>query len=94
MRFPLLSLEHGGGELHSLAAICDAGPQKQRTQMLFHSPGADVQLLRDLLVAASFHEQMQNLFVAACDFDIAKIQHGASSSEVFVAPLIDSNSIA
>jgi hypothetical protein len=75
MGFPLLSLEYCGRELHALAAIFDAGPEKQRAQMLFHSPGTDVQLLGDFLVAASFDQQVQNLFIALRDFDVAEIQH-------------------
>jgi hypothetical protein len=54
MRLPLLSLEYGSRELYPLTAILNSGAQKQRTQMLFHGAGADVELLRDFLVAASF----------------------------------------
>jgi hypothetical protein len=79
MRLPLLSLEYGGRQLHALAAILDSGSQKQSTQMLFHGPGADVQLLCDFLVAASFDQQAQNLFIALRNLDLAKIQHRVSS---------------
>jgi hypothetical protein len=79
MRLPLFPLEHGCGKLHALAAILDPGSEKQRTQMLFHGPGADVQLLRDFLVAASFDQQLENLFIALRNFDVAQIQHGMSS---------------
>jgi hypothetical protein len=79
MRLPLLSLEHGGRKFHSLTAILDSGSQKQGTQMLFHGPGTDVQLLRDFLVAASFDQQVQNLFIALRNLDVAEIQHGDSS---------------
>jgi hypothetical protein len=75
MGFPLLSLEHCGRELHALAAIFDSGSEKQRAQMLFHSPGADVQLLRDFLVAASFDQQVKNLLIALRDLDVTEIQH-------------------
>jgi hypothetical protein len=71
--FPLLSLEDGGRELHALAPILDSGSQEQRAKMLFHGPGADVQLLGDLLVAAAFDQKVQNLFVASRDLDIAEI---------------------
>jgi hypothetical protein len=81
MRFPLLSLEYGGGQFHPLAAILDSGSQKQSTQVLFHGPGAYVQLLRDFLVAASFDQQVQNLLIAVRDFDVAEIQHCGSLSE-------------
>jgi hypothetical protein len=87
MRFPLLSLEHGGRELHALAAIFDSGPQKQRTQVLFHGPGADIQLLGDFLVAASLHQEVENLFVAARNFDVAEIQHGGYLA-LFLAKLL------
>jgi hypothetical protein len=70
-------LEHGGSELHALAAILDPGPQKQRTQMLFHGPGADVQLLRDFFIAAPFDQQVQNLFITLRNFDVTEIQHSA-----------------
>jgi hypothetical protein len=56
--FPLLSLEYGSREFYPFAAILDPGSQKQRAEMLLHSPGADVQSLRDFLVAASFDQQL------------------------------------
>jgi hypothetical protein len=75
MRLPLLSLENSSREFHALAAIPNSGSQKQGTQMLFHGPGADVQLLRDFLIAASFDQQLQNLFIAMRNLDVAEIQH-------------------
>jgi hypothetical protein len=75
MRLPLLSLENGSRKFHALAAILNSCSQKQRTQMLFHSPGTDVQLLRDFLVAASFDQQLENLFIALRNLDVAEIQH-------------------
>jgi hypothetical protein len=96
MRFPLLSLEYCGGELHALAAIFDTGSEKQGAQMLFHSSGADVQLLGDFLIAASFDQKEENLFIALRDFDIAQIQHDSflSACLSFTGLLvIDSNSI-
>jgi hypothetical protein len=77
MSLPLLSLEYGGSELYPFAAIFDAGSEKQSPKMLFHGPGADVQLLRDFLVTASFYQQMQNLFIALRNLDVAEIQHCA-----------------
>jgi hypothetical protein len=47
--------------------------------VLFHGSRADVQLGRDLLVAALLHQQLQNLFIAWCELDIAEVQHGVSS---------------
>jgi hypothetical protein len=58
MRLPLLSLEYGSRELDALTAILNSGSQEQRTQMLFHGPGADVELLRDFLIAASFDQKV------------------------------------
>jgi hypothetical protein len=75
MGFPLLSLEHGGRQLHALAAVFDSGSQKQRAQVLLHGPGADVQLLGDFLVAASFNQEVKNLFIASRNLDVAEIQH-------------------
>jgi hypothetical protein len=96
MRFPLLSLEYRGGELHALAAIFDSGSEKQRAQMMFHGPGADVQLLGDFLIAASFDQKEENLFIALRNFDVAEIQHDSflSACLSFTGLLpIDSNSI-
>jgi hypothetical protein len=76
MRLPLLSLENGSREFHALAAILNSGSQKQGTQMLFHGPGTDIQLRRDVLVAASFDQQLENLFIALGNLDVAEIQHG------------------
>jgi hypothetical protein len=64
--------------------------------MLFHGPGADVQFLRDFLVAASFHQQVQNLFVALRNLDVTEIQHGrflSARGSLTRFLLIDSNSI-
>jgi hypothetical protein len=80
MRFPLLSLEYGGCQLHALAAILDSGSQKQSTQVLFHGPGTDIQLLRDFLIAAAFDQKLQNLFIASRYFDVAEIQHSFLSA--------------
>jgi hypothetical protein len=76
MRLLLLSLENCSREFDALAAIRNSGSQKQRAQMLFHGPGADVQLRRDILVAASFDQQLENLFIALGNLDVAEIQHG------------------
>jgi hypothetical protein len=58
--------------------------------MLFHGAGADVQFLGDFLVAASFHQELQNLFIALRDLDAAEIQHENFLSACFI---IESNSI-
>jgi hypothetical protein len=80
MRFPLFSFEDRSCELDPLTAILNAGSKKQRTQMLFHGPGANVQLLRDFLVTAPFDQQVQNLFIALRNLNVAKIQHGFLSA--------------
>jgi hypothetical protein len=43
--------------------------------MLFDGSGADVEVGRDLLVAASLHEQTEHLLVARRDFDFVEIDH-------------------
>jgi hypothetical protein len=95
MSLPLLSLEYGGGELYPFAAILNTGSEKQSPKMLFHGPGADVQLLRDFLVAASFDQQMQNLLIALRNLDVAEIQHCALllNRNLQLLPSIDSDSM-
>jgi len=51
--FPLFFLEHGRGQLYPLAAVPDAGTQKQGAQMLFDGAWADIELAGDFLIAAS-----------------------------------------
>ena len=60
----LLLDEHRGGEFHSLPPFFNACAQKQRAQMLFNRPRADVQLARDFFIAVPLHQQMQDLLVS------------------------------
>jgi hypothetical protein len=72
----LLLDEHRGGEFHSLPAFFNACAQKQRAQVLFHRPRADIQMARDFFVAASLHEQTQYLLVTGSDLNFIKVNHG------------------
>jgi hypothetical protein len=72
----LLLDEHGGGEFHSLPAFFNACAQKQRAQVLFHRPRADIQMARDFFVAASLHEQTQYLLVTGSYLNFIKVNHG------------------
>jgi len=67
--------EHRDGQFHPLAPMADSRPQKQRSQMLFDRARADVQPARDFLVAASLHQQIQDLLVPGRHFDFLKIDH-------------------
>jgi hypothetical protein len=58
------------------SALADSSTQEQRAQMLFHSPRTDVKLNRNFLVAATLHEQVQNLLVAGRHFDFIQMNHG------------------
>jgi hypothetical protein len=71
-------IEDRGRQLDSLAAVLDAGAQKQGPQVLFHSARADVQLSRNFLVAASLDQELQHLLIALGDFDLAEIHHNFS----------------
>jgi hypothetical protein len=95
MSLPLFSLEYGGCELYPFAAILNAGSEEQSPKMLFHGPGADVQLLRDFLVAASFDQQMQHLLIALRNLDVTQIQHCALllNRNLQLLASIDSNSV-
>jgi hypothetical protein len=68
-------VEHGSGKLYPLAPIPNPGPQKQRPQMLLHGTRTNVQLRCDFLVAATLHQQSQNLFIALRNLDFAEINH-------------------
>jgi hypothetical protein len=43
--------------------------------VLFHGARTDFQLVRDVLVAAALHQQVQDLLVALRYLDFAKIDH-------------------
>jgi hypothetical protein len=74
----LLLCEHRGRQLDPFSAIANAGPQEQGPKMLLHGPRADVQLRRDLFVAAALNEQLQHLFIARCNLDVVQAEHGVS----------------
>src|SRR5690242_2054206 len=65
----VLFFKHGGGKPDPLAAFANAGPQEQRAQMLLHGARANTKLAGDLLIAASLHQQLQNLMVSRRDLD-------------------------
>jgi hypothetical protein len=71
----LLLDEHGGREFHALPAFFNACAQKQRSQVLFNRPRADVQMARDFLVAASLNQQSQYLLVSGRDFNFVEVYH-------------------
>ena len=58
--------------------------------MLLHCAWADVQLLRDFLVATTLDEQLQNLFVARCNLDFVQIRHNSFSTDPGFADLFRS----
>src|SRR5579862_611308 len=74
----LLLLIHGGGEPYALAPLGDARPQEQCAQVLLYGSRADVQLLGNLFVAATLHQQVQDVFIAMGDFDFVEINHVCS----------------
>jgi hypothetical protein len=43
--------------------------------MLFHRSRADAQMPRDFLVAATLHQQIQDLLIAGCDLNFFEINH-------------------
>jgi hypothetical protein len=43
--------------------------------MLFHGARADVELARNLFVAAALYDQVQDLLVAGSDFDLIQVDH-------------------
>jgi hypothetical protein len=54
--------------------------------MLLHCPRADVELFCNFFVAASLHQQVENLFVSASNLDSGKIHHSFSSGGAFFQP--------
>jgi hypothetical protein len=50
--------------------MLDSGAQEQRAQVLFYCAGTDVEFRRNLLIAATLHQQLQYVMVAARDFDV------------------------
>ncbi|SPE22646.1 hypothetical protein SBA2_1020005 [Acidobacteriia bacterium SbA2] len=45
--------------------------------MLFYGARADVELARNLFVAAALHQQVQDLLVAGRNFDLIQVDHVA-----------------
>jgi hypothetical protein len=41
---------------------------------------ADAEFRRDFFIAAALNQQMKNLLVAACDFNLIQVQHFSASS--------------
>ena len=54
--FHLLLLKHRGRQLHPFSAVPDTRPQEKRPQVLLNGARADVQLRRDLFVAATLDQ--------------------------------------
>jgi hypothetical protein len=77
--FHLLLGKHRGRQLHSFSAVPDARPQEKRPQVLLYGARADLQLRRDLFVAAALDQQLQDLLIARCNLDLVQAQHGDSS---------------
>jgi hypothetical protein len=46
--------------------------------MLLHGARADVELFCDLFVAASLHQQVENLFISSGDLDSGEVHHSFS----------------
>src|SRR5579863_1778530 len=72
--------KHGDGKLHPLASLTNSGPQKQRAQMLLNGARADVELPRDLFVAAALHQQVQHLLIARRHFHLIQVDHDVVAS--------------
>src|SRR5580698_1421830 len=70
---------HRSGELYAFAPVGDSCAQKQCAQMLLHRSRADVELFCDFLVAASLHQQVENLFISASNLNAGNIHHSFSS---------------
>jgi len=68
----MLLCEHSGCQLDPFSAVAGARPQEQGPQMLFHRPRADVQLGRDILIAAALHQQLQDLLIPRCNLDLVQ----------------------
>jgi hypothetical protein len=76
----LLLFKDGGGQDDAFAPLLDTGAQKQCAQVLLYGAGANVEFDCDLFIAASLHQQLKNLLVAAGDFDLIEVQHFSASS--------------
>jgi hypothetical protein len=73
--FRLLLLENRSRQLYPLAPIPNARPQKQSAQMLLDGARADLQLRRDLFIAAALNQKLKNFLVAGRDFDLVHVHH-------------------
>src|SRR6478752_10618896 len=77
--FHLLLGKHRRRQLHPFSAVPDTRPQEKRPQVLLYRARADLQLRRDLFVAAALYQQLQDLFIARCNLDLVQAQHSDSS---------------
>jgi hypothetical protein len=71
----LLLFKDGGGQDDAFAALLDSCTQKQSAQVLLDGARADFEFGGDFFVAASGDQQLENLLVAAGDFDLFQIDH-------------------
>src|SRR5678815_1629825 len=84
--FHLLLAKHRRRQLHPFSAVPDTCPQEKRPQVLLYRARADLQLCRDLFVAAALYQQLQDLFIARCNLDLVQAQHGDSSLILITFP--------
>jgi hypothetical protein len=71
----LLLFKEGGGENDALAPLLDTGAKKKRAQVLLYSARTDVKFCGNIFIAATLHQKIEDLPVAACDFDLIEIKH-------------------
>jgi len=76
----LLLFKDGGSQDYAFASLLDSRAQKKRAQVLLHSARTDAEFGSDFFITAALHQEMENLLVAAGDFNLIEVQHFSSSS--------------
>jgi len=67
----LLLFKDGGGENDALTTLLNtAGAKKKRAEMLLNGARTDVEFCGNIFVAAPLHQQVEDLLIALCNFNL------------------------
>jgi hypothetical protein len=80
----LLLFKNGGGENDALAAVLDSSAQKEGTKVLLDGAGADIEFGGDFFVAAALYQKIEDLLIAARDFDLIEVEHDSLPTAVHI----------
>jgi hypothetical protein len=71
----LLLFKDGGGENDALTTLLNTGAKKKRAEMLLNGARTDVEFCGNIFVAAPLHQQVEDLLIALCNFNLIEAKH-------------------